>query len=724
MSPEQARGQELDGRTDIWSFGCLLYEVLTSRRAFTGATVSDLTAAILKEEPDWTGIPADTPMSVRQLLQRCLQKDARRRLQAIGDARIELEDALRQIDNVADGTVPSGIDPLSGSMVGASSGFNVSAPGSPTVAAPAPSRGFGLAAVAVAVLSGAIAGAATGWLLRSPADTEGAPLTRLAVPVNGMRVDNVAISPDGRDLSLEARGDDGIWRLYRRQMETGALQPIAGSDEVYMPQFGANGAWLVGINDASALVRLAIGGSAPTVLTTDTAASTTYALLDDDRLLFGDSRRGLSLVPAGGGPSRSLIEPDLERGETALLFPVALPGSTHALYTAMVSAQGGVPNRLMAVDLASGASEIVMENARRAHYLPSGHLVFDRGESLWAVEFDPSTRRTLGDPVQLVDGVFYGQGRSVWAISDNGTLVFQEGEATASSMELVRAGADEDVDEGAVILSGETFEWPMLSADGNHLVAAIHGADQHGVWSYDVARGTRLRLSFVGNDGHPLWSPDGKTVVFYSGTSNGGNLYAVAADGSDGEAATQLTDSPLGLIPRSFSPDGRYLIFTQVTENAGGDILALDMESGEEEPILNSSFDENWGMVSPSGDWLAYTSDESGSVEVYLRPFGRNGPKIPVSSGGGDVPTWSVDGRTLYYRQGSTVMAASFSGGDEPDLGATRVIRDDVGAYYYPVPGSDAMILSRSSGAAADLPDHLVVIPNAIDEIRRRLGTQ
>jgi len=726
MSPEQARGKELDARTDIWSFGCLLYEVLVGRKAFTGETVSDLMASILKEEPDWTALPADVPMGVRQLLQRCLQKDARRRLQAIGDARIELDDALRQVDNVADGTLPSGIISDSGSAVYASgvaaSGVGATMPDVPS----APRKQISVPVAAVLALIMAAAGAAGAWMSKPTPISEPQPLTRLAIPAGDLRVFEVAISADGRDLVVGAQhseGDEGEWTLYRRSMESGSLQPIDGAVYGYLASLSANGDWIAFMGGPDGIKRLPLAGGTATLLTDNVAASTTLTVIGNERVLYGDARRGLSIIDATGGEPRRLAEPDPETGETLLLWPSGLPGGRHALYMASVTTRGTVQSRIMVIDLESGERQVVLENGARPQYTPSGHLVFSRGGTIWAAEFDLDTRQVVGDPVMLVDGVFFEPpDRPVWTLGGDGTLVFQEGQPGTSAMELVMVAPGESRSEGAVVADGEQFEWPALSPDGGRIAAAIHGADQHGVWVYDVARGTRIRVSFVGNDGHAIWSPDGKRVVFYSGTSNGGNLYSVAADGSDGEQAQQLTDSEGGRVPRSFSPDGRYVVFTQVNDDSRGDVLALDLDSLEEQPLLNTSYDESWGMVSPDGLWLAYTSNESGTVEVYLRPFMRPGPKIPVSNGGGDVPTWSPDGRELYFRVGRSLLAVGFTSGEEATVGDTRVVRERLGGSYYPVAGSDELLLSRDASAEADLPDHLVVIPDFFDEIRRRLG--
>jgi Tol biopolymer transport system component len=530
------------------------------------------------------------------------------------------------------------------------------------------------------------------------------------------------VSPDGRDVLVagEKPGDvaDG---LYRWSLDTGvALQLVPGGENTWYPAFAPDGSWMAVFQPGGNIARLPLAGGAPIEMTRDTAGSSTAAIVGD-RLLYGDARRGLSVMPVNGGESRSLAEPDPDQGETLFYGPSPLPGGTHALFAASISTRGAAANRIMVIDLESGDRQTVLDNGEQPVYVPSGHMVFSRDGSIWAVAFDPDTREVRGEPIMIQDGVLFSPGEgAAWTVSQEGTLAYFEGESIEGAMELLLAGPDDTRDEAPTLIGGATFEWPMFSPSGRRLAAAIHGADQHGIWVYDVARGSRIRVSFVGNDGHPVWSPDGESIVFYSGTSNGGRLYRVAADGSDGETAHPIGDGG-GRIPRSFSPDGRYLVFTQSSEQTGDDLWYVDLEGGEEAPLLATDFEETWGMVSPDGRWLAYTSDESGSTEVYLTPFPQGGAKVPVSTDGGDVPTWSPDGEELFYRRGPELIGVRVSGQERPEVGASRTVREDVGTYYYPEPGTDRMLLNRSEDRDVEFTDHVTVVLNWFEELRRRV---
>jgi len=755
MSPEQARGRAVDARADIWSFGCVMYEMLTGRRAFGGDTVSDTMATILKEDPDWSAIPP----SMQQLVHRCLQKDARRRLQAIGDARIELEDMLRDIElasalpgptqtgsvpvSTATGPVPATtgpvpattttgpVSPVTGPVPVAGvevHGAIVETPAAAVgTAGEASGRGFSLAAVIVLALVAAAVGGTAAWLLKPAPRAAARPVTRLALPMIDTKLDIegslwpvVAISPDGRNLAFVARDEQDERRIYLRAMDRADVVPVPGSEGGQLPFFSPDGEALGFYLGNREIQRVSLAGGSAVTIATDIAGGSNAVWGDGDVIVYGNSQRGLSRTDPAGNTRTALIVPDPDEGETFLGSPYVLPGGTHILYSADMSGTGP-GSRIMLLDLASKQKRVLIEDGTDPHYLPTGHILFARGGSILVQPFDLDTLEVSGQAVTVLSGVLTDDaGDAQFAVSGNGTFVYVGGGTIVTAADIVIVAPGEDVETAPVVAGGAEFEWPQISPDGSHIAAAIHD-DRHGVWVYEIATGRRIRVSFVGNDGHPVWTPDSRSLVFYSGTRNGGDLYMVAADGSDGGDPQLLSEGDEnGRVARSFSPDGRYLVFTETTPESQGDIWIHDMDSGDEHTLIATPFDENWGMVSPDGKWMAYTSDETGNEEVYLQPFPGPGQKIAVSSGGAGVPAWAPDGRTLYFLSDLGLTAVTIDG-DPPVVGEPTSVDAEFGGYYWPAPDGTHFLRMRRSDVEQPAPTHINILLDWFDELRRQL---
>ncbi|MGD8328276.1 MAG: protein kinase [Acidobacteriota bacterium] len=751
MSPEQARGKEVDARADIWSFGCVMYELLVGRRTFAGETVSDTMAAILKEEPTWSALPDGLPYSIQQLVHRCLQKDARRRLQAIGDARIELDDVLRSME-MASGPgvagVGAGASLISGPMATTTGPVPTTSGPIPTQTGPLPvagatpvaptttggvapsssdtagSRGVSWAATALLMVVVATVAGVTAWTLKPVPTAVDRRVTRLALPMIDTTLDVwgsswpvVAISADGRNLAFVGSDEQGVSRIYIRAMDRADAVPVAGSEGGQMPFFSPDGNWLGFYLGFESIQRVPLSGGSATLVTTDVGGVASWG--EGDRIVHGNSQRGISITDASGNRTESIIDPDPDANETFISEAHLLPGGTHLVYSVEMSGDGP-RSRIMLLDLADRSKRVLVDDGTRPHYVPTGHLLFGRGESLMAQAFDIDTMETSGQPFAVMTGVLTDDaGETQFAVSDNGTLVYIGGGTVVSSMDLLIVDGS-DSDNAREIAGGVQFEWPEISPDGTRVATAIHD-DRHGIWVYDIDTGRRIRVSFVGNDGHPVWTPDGTHVVFYSGTRNGGDLYLAAADGSDGGDPTLISEAEYGRVPRSFSPDGRYLVFSETHPERRDDVWLLDMETGEERTLLATPYDESWGMVSPDGKWLAYTSDETGTSEVYLQPFPGPGAKTAASSGGAGIPMWAPDGRTLYFLSDLGLTAVSISG-DGPTVGEPRSIDADccVQGFYWPAPDGHGFLRVRWSDEDQPTPSHINIVLDWFEELRRQ----
>jgi Tol biopolymer transport system component/tRNA A-37 threonylcarbamoyl transferase component Bud32 len=638
MSPEQARGRPLDKRSDIFSFGCVLYECLTGKQAFHGETVSDTLASILKSEPDWSALPAETPGRVRSLLRRCLEKDPKRRLHDVADARLEIEDA---VGGPADLALP---------------------------AAPAPTAHGNLGWVLVGALAGAALVAAI-WLLRRPAARpEREFLTvRAALPLAAgdqlwtLRP-SVAISPDGRTLVFAAMRA-GVLRLFRRTISGADAEPIAGTEGGSRPFFSPDGEW-VGFVTRNQLRKVPISGGNSVLLGNVPPITAAASWGTDKRMVFTlGANSSLHTVADTGGAMAPLTRLDAARGEHAHLYPQVLPGGRGILFTQRLGRDfADVENSNIAVlETATGKRRTVLEGASFARY-GGGRLVFLRGSSLFSAPFDLASLAVSGPPVPLAEPVAVepGEGIAQFALSEDGTLAFIDGGPIATSTTTVLR-LDRQGKETAVPLPEGNYFFPRLSPDGRRLALIRFGPLRSTLLIY--SRDRQILSTLTPEPGRffcPVWSPDGKRLAF-SRMGDARPFVCVKSADASGEIQALSRSSADAELPSSWSPDGKTIAYTtNYTEDRSptrrgltSDIwLAAADGSSPLHPWFETPFRESGPVFSPEGRWLTYVSDESGTPEIYIRAYPGPGPPIKVSTETGFEPTWSQGGRELIYRSG------------------------------------------------------------------------
>jgi eukaryotic-like serine/threonine-protein kinase len=631
MSPEQARGHAVDKRTDIWAFGCVLYEMLTGRAAFARETITDTLAAVLEREPDWSALPSSTSALVRRLLEHCLNKDPKRRLRDIGDVRLQLDDPL-----TTDGGATS----------------------RPNTARQWPSRARWMLASAALVILGI--GATVLWMrVRSVGGDALPSLTRTTVMLSpNEQLDTLnsaqplALSPDGRRLVYVARRE-GIARLYLRDLAAFEAKPIAGTEGAQYPFFSPDGEW-VAFFAGKKLKRVSISGGSPVPIC-DVAVvgrGGTWGL--DGTIVFDrGGEPGLMRVSANGGTPERVTSRDHSMDARNLMWPQFLPDGRALVATV---GQGDIA-QLAVLSFDTGTWH-PLGRGLQAHYLPSGHFVFHapgvREGELRAVDVEQFLA-PRGEPVSVLDGVFRSEngGGAYFAIAQSGTLVYAPGSHARTLVRVDRNGR-----RTPLLDEHRGFRHPRISPDGRSVAVAIDPRPSQ-VWVYDIARRTRVQLATTGHSVGPLWTPDGRRVTYSTNVGRDPrgfmDLYWRMADGST--VAERLLARDDSQYAQSWSRDGQLLVFTDDTPANGSDILVLPL-NGDPRPLIATPANEYEPRLSPDGRWIAYHSDESGSPEVYVRPFPNvNDRKWTVSTSGGGWPVWSPTGRELFYMNGTTMMA-------------------------------------------------------------------
>jgi serine/threonine-protein kinase len=662
MSPEQARGMDVDKRGDIWSFGCLLYEMLSGVRAFDGDRPSDVIAKVIEREPDFAALPAELPVTIHRLLQRCLEKDRRRRLRDIGDARLELLDAL---DN------PGGEPTASGSFAARVASRR------PWI----PRRVF-TAFVIVAALA-----AAAAWFAQR-GNSKAPPVTRFAITEPSYPDGGLAISADGTRIAY--LNDSGLVVRSRDRLESklvAARNIVQGN-----PFFSPDGGW-VGFRGWEALRTVpASGGPATTVA--DRQSATVGAWVGQD--IFFAGMTGMFRIPARGGApvtvaaaaeGEQIASVQVIPDRQAILFTV-IPtrGNVYGMAASLPSA------RIEALDLKTGLRHVVVRGGGRPRYTSTGHLLYVSGGTLYAAAFDIGQLQTRGTAVPVI----VTEGLLDYDVAEDGTLIYQSA-GTDGKRELVwvdRQGRATSLDAPDM-----DYVYPRLSPDGTRVALDVMDLTDRDIWMWDIGRRTMERFT-RDPTGNPIvaWSPDGSRLVFGSERSGVSNAYRQAADGS-GEPERLLASDALQM-PISYTPDGRLLVSVDV-KGQQRDIYLMTLDGQRKiEPLIHGPANELWAEVSPDGRWLVYDSDESGQFEVYVRPFPNAyaGSRWQVSAAGGRQPVWSRDGRELFYRDFSGAMMA-VPVATRPDFAPGRPVRLFEGTGYI---GSGAQGSGRTYDVSPD----------------------
>jgi Tol biopolymer transport system component len=635
MSPEQARGKPLDKRTDVWAFGCVLFEMLTGRKAFAGDDVSEILAFVITKEPDWAALPANAPGAIRKLLRRCLEKDRKRRLADVADARFELEEARH----------------------------GPHAPLVPATSASPPSRRreylWAVAALVFVITSGVLA-------VRSvftPVPEAATVRFDVSAP-EGARIDrtSTSISPDGRKVSYVATFESRTL-IWVRRLDTSTAQPLPGTENASRPFWSPDSQFLAFFAQGK-LKRIAATGG-PIQVVCGLSGTATYNGTWNSRgvILFAANDQGPILrVSAAGGQSTPATVLNASLKENRHSYPNFLPDGRHFLYLS----SGDV--RLTYVGtLDSGERHALPGIVSEAKYSSMGYLMFLQNGSLVARRFDVGRLELSEEPLQIAEQ--FGAGPlAPFSVSMNGDIAHLSlGAATSQLAWFDRAGK-----QLALVGPAGEYRNPELSPDGR-FVAFERGAPAD-IWVLDIQKGLTSRFtSNAAADTSPVWSPDGRTIAFATDRDTQvnigqGNIYE-RAFGVVGEDKLLLkTDAPKN--PMDWSRDGRHLVF-----DAGLDVWALPL-TDDRKPfrVTETPSTEMQARMSTDGRWIAYASTESGRFEVYIQSFPRPGIKQQVSTMGGEAPRWKRDGSELFYlAPDSTLMAAAITpAGSSLEMGTPR----------------------------------------------------
>jgi serine/threonine-protein kinase len=737
MAPEQARGRAVDRRADVWAFGVVLYEMLTGRRAFDGDDISITLASVLKEDVSWQALPADLPVPIRRLLRRCLEKDPKRRLSSIGDARLELDEALAPPDR--DGSGVTAATPV---------------PAAAAVVAPAWRRAlpWGVAGTLGVSLVAALAVWALWRTAQSPAPRRLLASIGADVSLLTDRGPGAILSPDGMTLVFCAQQANQT-QLFIRKLDQLQAVPLAGTAGAVYPFFSPDGKW-VAFFAGGQLKKVAVTGGAPVkVADSETGRGGTWA--DDDTIIFSpgtELKTALYRVPATGGtpvPFGTLSD-----GAVTQRWPQALPGAKAVLYTEHMAVTGFDGANIVVAPVSrdpsakAGPSKIVVPRAYYGRYVPSGlasrgereggHLLYVQQGTLFSVPFDAVRLETTGPAVPAIEGLMSStsSGGAQVDVSREGTVAYVPGSVTSSITNRIDWIAR---DGKTSVLRKEVSDWqnPRFSPDGQKIALAIFDGTYRNIWVYDWVRDNLTQLTFEGGtDVAPVWTPDSKRIVFASNRAKPGgprNLYVVNADGT-GEV-TRLTDSPDDERPASWHPSGKFLAFSA---NRGGnwDLMMLPMEGDAARGwtattptvFLGTPALEVEPMFSPDGRFIAYVSTEAGGTtfDVYVRPFQGAGSRWRVSTETAAWPRWSAKTNELLFQSQSTQIwfAPYRVAGDaflpeKPQLWSPTNFRSMGATSPYDVHPDGQRVAAAAEQAQNMIQDHVVIMSNFFDYLRQ-----
>jgi serine/threonine protein kinase len=635
MSPEQARGKAADRRADIWSFGCVLYEMLSGKRLFEGETVSDTLAGVLKSDPDWNTLPTGTPPHIQELIRRCLVKDPKQRLRDIGEARIAIEEAISGVG--ADGvrTVPE---------------IREGAPRAPLRRA-LPWAVAGMLAVALIAIVFL-------WKLAAPAPQESPVFAYIPPPPNttfrdfGFGAGPVVVSPDGKQLAFSATDENGVTKLYVRPLASNEAKAISGTEDAASPFWSPDGGSLGFLADEKLkTVNLANGNVQVLTDATVTTCASGGAWSPSGTILFtphGCEGPLNKISASGGNPSPAT---KLESGEFSHMSPAFLPDGRHFLY---VSSSTDSSRSIWMGSLESSEQKLILKDANSPQFA-SGHLFSIRDNRVFAQPFDPGTGKLTGQATVLADAQSY-------SVSGNGVLAYQGGTLKGRLEWFDRSGNPlGSVGPAAV------YNSVRISPDGTRILAEVGDPQSNltDLWSYPASGGPGTRLTFgPGEKEFAVWSPDGKYIAYSCNPDGKLGFCRKPANGSGAEETLITPGSGISEpIVVDWSPDGRYLSLNYKVIKASRTEVAVLPLAGDRKPfqVAPVNADQYAGNFSPDGRWLAYFSYESGRPEVYVVPFPGPGGKFQISQNGGWDIQWDKKGQLYFLSVGNRLMQADLA---------------------------------------------------------------
>ena len=639
MSPEQARGQAIDNRSDIWAFGCVLFEMLSGRRAFAGETISDTFVSVLEREPDWSALPKATPPSVRRVLRRCLEKSLSVRLRDIGDARLEIDEA--------------GLSPSLGQPTDAATSVDTG-PSLITIAL------FVCAIVASSLLSLTLFRQRPAALPLTHLEASVAPAEEIGGVEGRPARTAFALSPDGRTIVFSGR-QEGRRALFARPLERSSGTLIPGTEGAINPFFSPEGRWVAYWSPAGIRKVRLDGGPSLLIAASPMVFGASWG--DDGRIVFAGAGGGLLDVSSEGGSVAALTVTNTQQGEVSHRLPHVLPGGDAVLFTVT---HNRFPrwdkSEIWVYSRRTRDSKRLIEGGADARYVSSGHLLYAREGTLIAVPFDSQRLEITGaafgalsDVMQAayVTGSSADTGAMQLGVSSNGTLVYLAG-GVYSAPECHVVQVDRTGRAQRLPIPPKAFRILRLSPDDSRMALSTAGRER-GIWLYDFARATFSRLVAAGRGFAPLWTPpNGDRIVFAGGTVGPDQLLSVDADGSG--AVTTLVRSAQSLVPAAWTPNASQLLYYALAAEfgseplAGTTVWAHAMQPDPAPKAVSRTLASGGGAaVSPNGRWIAYHSTEDGHAQVWVEPYEAPGRRLQVSTDGGGSPVWRRDGKELFY---------------------------------------------------------------------------
>jgi serine/threonine protein kinase/Tol biopolymer transport system component len=695
MSPEQARGKQVDRRADIWAFGVVLWEILTGNKLFDGETVSDVLAAVLTRELDLNALPKETPVPIRRLVARCLERDSKNRLQWIGDARLELVEPIDKRE-----------------------------------ASPADLPTHGASKIvpwAIAAVLAVIAGIAVIVALK-PSVSDGRVVQFAIHPpdgtvfhLEGLGPGPVALSRDGNRMAFSVRDEDGVIRLCVRRLDSLEAQIFAGTEGAQYPFWSPDGSEIGFFTRTGAALRVipADGGPVRTLCISRNGKGGSWNT--DGTIVFTpNSNTPVFAVSSKGGEPRQLTELDSSRGDNSHRHPWFLPDGRRFLYTAR-SVRGGDANTVMVGSL-DGDADIEVFRSPVAVQFEAGYLFYLRGTTLMGRPFDPESLDFSGDEIEIADGMMIigGASKSVFSATPD-VLAFQRGEYETLS-ELV--WLDRNGNRLGMLGDVGSYYSLAVSPDGTRVAVPVtdNTVGTHDLWIYDVERDLRSRVTFDDSEElTPVWSPDGREVYFSSNRGGPFAIYRLVPEESTSPELVIEGEQPLFAV--AVSPDGSQLLVSGTSVSTGSDLMLLDLNEKRELEIFRATkFNEEHATYSPDGRWVAYTSDESGRFEIYIARASGGGRHWQLSTDGGLWPRWTAGTGEVIFQDltGQFVAVAVRTDGSEVEIGKSKVLFGGLPStrlyQHFDLPRDGSRILFRALSNESP-PDPPTVVLNWLPKV-------